>query len=68
MIRRSSKSAGAGFLSALMVASRKRTLVSLVDADSGRDWGLDTTFEDSRADLASDKCALEGGLKLESRT
>ena len=57
--RRSGKEAGLGALSALMVARRRRRRVGLAIEEGG--------WRESRADLASERCASEGGLKLESR-
>lgn len=67
MTRRSSKSAGLGFLSALTVARRNRTLCGAWlefgpgDSEVGRNV-------DDNADLTRLECAFDGGLKLESST
>ena len=66
IISRSSKSAGLGFLSAFTVARRNNTL--------GLDWDPESESDpvlfcpDFKAVLTRLKCALDGGLKLESST
>ncbi len=64
MTSRSSKSAGLGFLSAFTVANKNSTRGELVCGDDDDDDDDD----DFKAVLARLKCALDGGLKLESRT
>ncbi len=72
MTRRSGKAAGSGDLSALTVARRKSTRDFVWDA-GGRERSFceldaEMTFDALRAFLTSARCALEGGLKDESRT